>query len=461
MKNILVAAFLILLSFSGFAQGEFTVSPEKPKPGEAITITYKPSAVVPAKISGMEFQGLSPRDLDFEAKRSAGKYTATFKTDTSATFVYFTVTAGGALDNNQGNGYTIELYENGRPRKNANIAKAYFYQYYGEDAGIPSDKERALAAFEQEVRFHPDNKGAKVNVLRMKLADDKEKGTALIQAEIDAFKQAGLQTEADYNYLSQLYSIAKQTDNLKALTEEKKAKFPEGMWVAQEMINKFYNEKDLATKKEMYSQILENIDTKPNFKSSKASIPTLKVYLLNTYITVKDWEGLEKAITGLPFEDTDRLASLYNNAAWKMYESGTDLEKAQEFAKFASGHAKAEWEKAEAAKLTEKKLKPKKNTYGMYADTYAAVLMKSGNYQEGYKFAKDAAITVAEGGNATYNAIYAQLAEKILPVNEYKPRLEKFVVDGKSSSEIKEILKKSIYSRKEIGRGFRGLYSRA
>lgn len=454
MKNILTTVFSVLLSISCFAQGVFTFTPEKPQPGEAITISYKPAAVVPAKISGMEFRGLAPQDLDFEAKRTAGKYTATFKTDTSATFVYFTVTAGGAPDNNQGNGYTIELYENGKPRKNANIAKSYFYQYYGEDAGIASDKERALTALEREVQFHPDNRNAKVNVLRMKLADDKEKGNALIQEEIDAFKQAGLKTEADYNYLSQLYSIAKQSENLKALTDEKKAKFPEGIWVAQEMISKYYSEKDLAKKKELYGEIIANIETRPNFKSSKSAIPSLKSNLLNAYITAKDWEGLQNAIITLEFDNQAQLASLYNNAAWKMYESGTDLEKAREFAEFATAYAKGEWDSAEAAKLPEKKIKPKRNTYGMYADTYSAVLLKSGKYEEGFKLAKDAAITVAEGANANYNATYAQLAEKVLPADEYRPQLEKFVVEGKSGSEIKDILQRVYVKDKGSEDGF-------
>src|SRR5690606_35234602 len=145
----------------------------------------------------------------------------------------------------------------------------------------------------------------------------------------------------------------------------------------------------------------------------KSAIPSLQRNLLNAYITSKDWDGLKKEIVALEFDDQAQLASLYNNAAWKMYESGTDLEKAQEFAKFATTYAKGEWDKAVADKLSEKKIKPKKNTYGMYADTYAAVLLKSGKHEEGLKFGKDAAITVAEGGNAGYNSVYAQLAEKV------------------------------------------------
>lgn len=454
MKNIFITAVLALLSFAALAQGEFTFTPEKPKPGETITISYKPAAVVPVRISATEFRGFIPEELDFQAKRSAGKYTASFKTDTSATLVFFSITAGGALDNNQGNGYTIELYENGKPRKNANIAKSYFYQYYGEESGINNDKGRALAALEQEVHFHPDNRNAKMSVFRMKLADDAGKGNALIQKEIDDIKQQGLKTEIDYSYLSQLYSMAKQNDNAKALTEEKKEKFPEGTWVAQEMITKFYNEKDPVKKKEMYGQIIKNIETLPNFKSSKTAIPSLKSNLVSAYITAKDWDGLENAIKTLPFDDNERLASLYNNAAWKMYESGADLEKAQELAKFATGHAKGEWEKAETARIGEKKIKQKKSTYGMYADTYAAVFLKSGKYEEGFKFAKDAAITISEGASATYNSIYAQLAEKVLPVAEYKPQLEKFVIDGKSDSEIKDILKRVYVAEKKSEDGF-------
>ena len=90
----------------------------------------------------------------------------------------------------------------------------------------------------------------------------------------------------------------------------------------------------------------------------------------------------------------------------------------------------------------------------MYADTYGMVMYRMGQYKKGLPYAKDAAMVVNEGKDPDQNNTYALLAEKVLPKKQYVKELEQFVKDGKSTSEIKDILKRAYVKDKKTDSGF-------
>jgi hypothetical protein len=61
---------------------------------------------------------------------------------------------------------------------------------------------------------------------------------------------------------------------------------------------------------------------------------------------------------------------------------------------------------------------------------------------------KEAAFTIAEGNDPEQNNTYALLAEKVLPAKQYKKELETFVKSGKSTTEIKDALKRAYIKEK-------------
>jgi thiol-disulfide isomerase/thioredoxin len=69
-------------------------------------------------------------------------------------------------------------------------------------------------------------------------------------------------------------------------------------------------------------------------------------------------------------------------------------------------------------------------------------------------YAKEAAFTINEGKSADQNNTYAMLAEKVLPRKQYVKDLEKFVVDGKSTGTIKNILKAAYTKQNKSEAGF-------
>ena len=466
-RNILTMAFLFC-ALQTFAQNNFTYSPEKPQAGDVITINYSNSKTRPAATSPNEksslnaivytlgSQGQTANDLSL--KKRGDTYTATVKTDTSENFVFFSFSIDKNFDNNSNNGYWIQLYKGDSLKKGADLSLSRYYQSYGRNAGLEPDNDKALNSMEDEFKRDPEAK--KTNLIaytRLYMQVNKEKGTELIQKEIEAELKTGLKDETDYSTLQNLYSLAKLPEQSKLINDLKKEKFPNGKWKINETINDFLKEKDLEKKEAMYDNISSKIKTNDDWKSLEPSMSYFQSALINAYYQNKDYKGMEAAIKKYDVKGS-QLASFYNNAAWEIQGTDKDLDQAEKMSATAVDISKREWKNP-----TEKKPdylpasqweKSRASSYGMYADTYAMIQYKLGNYKKGFPYTEESAIKIDKGESADENNTYALLAEKVLSPKKYVPQLEKFVKDGKSTSEIKEILKRAYVKKHESDKGY-------
>ncbi len=464
MKRMFFCLLLLTAMGNLHAQTNFTYTPEKPKPGDLITFIYEPGSDLTGIIAlpeAIAYQmGGKSIASDVSLKRSNRKLTGTVQTDTSANFVYFSFSADKKFDNNYNKGYWIQLYDGDKVRKGSYINKSFYHQYYGSQAGVEKNNALALAAYEKEFELYPDAKKANlVGYLRLYSAEKATEGSAMIQKEIETTLKNGLKEEADYGVLEGLYGIAKLPQQAKMITNLKKERFPKGKWMIDETMNKFYGEKDVTKKAALLAEISTNIATNPDWKYLEASLPNMEMTIINGYAIAKNWEGLNKAIENTTIKDKTMLASLYNNIAWDMQDDKEpNLVLAEKLSRFAV-------ENADQARKNPNAVKPdympasqweksKKRTYGMYADTYAMVQYRMGNYKKGLPYATEAALTIAEGKNAEENNTWALLAEKAMSPRKYKTQLETFVKEGKSSSGIKDILKRAYVKDKKSDTGF-------
>jgi hypothetical protein len=312
---------------------------------------------------------------------------------------------------------------------------------------VERNNEKALAALEKEIVLYPDNrKSVLPTYLRVYGTAKKTEAPAIIQKEIEAALKAGLKTEDDYIFIQQLYAIARLPEQGKMVNALRKEKFSQGKWVVDETLQKFYTESDPAKKEAILADIISKSETDPNWKDIEPMLDNYKMQVPYAYLTKKDWEGFKKSVT-TNVSDKNQMASLYNSAAWEMQKTSTDLKTAEEMSRFATQYTKSEWKKPTAKKplnIAGKQWeRQRKNMYGMYADTYGMVLYRMGNYKKGLPYAKEAAFTIAEGNDPEQNNTYALLAEKVLPAKQYKKELETFVKSGKSTTEIKDALKRA------------------
>jgi thiol-disulfide isomerase/thioredoxin len=369
------------------------------------------------------------------------------KTDTSDNFVFFSFSADKNFDNNSNNGYWIQLYDGDHLKKGSDLSLSQFYQSYGRNAGLEADNDKALKAMEEEFKANPDLRTKDlVFYVRLYSMVNKDEAPAFIQKEIESEIKSGLKDEDDYLRLQNLYSIAKLPQQAKLINEIAKEKFPNGKLAKGEMINNFLKEKDVIKKEQMLDDISAKIKNDSAWKYLEGSLSYFKSNVISAFQQKKDYDGMETAIKKYDIKGMD-LAQIYNNAAWEIQQTDKNLDIAEKMAATAVDIAKKELKNATEKKpdyLSESQYaKSKETSYAMYADTYAMVNYKLGNYKKGFPYAEDAAIKIEKGNNADENNTYALLAEKVLSPKKYVPQLEQFVKDGKSTSSIQDILKRA------------------
>ena len=453
---------LLFVAINASAQTNFTFSPEKPKPGDLITITYEPAGDIANTLKPVEAavyqSGLKINKADdLVLTKNGKKFTATVQADTGANFIHFGFSADGKFDNNYNSGYWIQLYEDGKERKGSYFNLGTYYQFRGSQVGVDRNNEKGLAAMEKEFALYPESKKLfSSQYIRLLTTVKKDEAPALVQKEIEASLKAGLKEEADYNYVELLYGLAKLPEQGKFVTAQKKEKFPQGKWVINETIQKYYAEKDIAKKEELLSTILNKIETDKDWEYLKPSAGFYKSQMASTYASKKQWDKFKK-IAGEITNKSD-LAGMYNSAAWEMQKTSDNLPLAEEFSWKATEYTRSEWLKPTEKKPDYFTLKQWDNQrafmYAMYADTYGMVMYRKGEHKKGLPYAKEAALTINKGKDADQNNTYALLAEKALPLKQYKKEIEQFVKDGKGTSDMKEILKAAYVKAKGSEAGF-------
>lgn len=464
MKKMIFFLLITVAAVTTHAQSNFTYSPEKPKAGDIITFYYEPGSDLTGLLAipdAVAYQ-MGSKDIatDITLKRSNRKLTGTVQTDTSANFVYFSFSADKKFDNNYNKGFWIQLHDGDKIKKGSNISRSLYHQFYGSRVGVEKNNILAIEAYEKEFESYPDAKKANlVGYLRLYNTEKKGEASAMIQKEIEEALKNGLKDEMDYGVLEGLYSLAKLPQQGKLITGLKKEKFPNGRWLVQETLNKFYAEKDMAKKEAIFAEISNKVATNPDWKYMELSLPNFEQSIISGYAAAKNWAGLKNAVEKTTIKDRNTLASLYNNIAWEMQSDATsDMAFAEQLSKFAVENADKNRKDPNAVKpeyMTGKQWESsKKGSYGMYADTYAMIQYRLGNYKKGLPYANEAALIIAEGKNADENNTYALLAEKAMSPKKYKAQLENFVKEGKATSEIKDVLKRAYVKENKSDKGF-------
>ena len=204
--------------------------------------------------------------------------------------------------------------------------------------------------------------------------------------------------------------------------------------------------------------MLSKVETDENWKNFKQSMSFYKSQIPQAYLAKKDYLNLKKSLEELNITEKSDLAQIYNSAAWEMQKTSDNLALAEEFSRLATTYVKEAWQNPTGKKpdfSTQKQWQENnKISYAMFADTYGMVMYRMGEYKKGLPFAKDAAMMISKGKDADMNNTYALLAEKALPKKQYIRELEQFVKDGKSTSEVNDILKRAYVKSNKSEAGF-------
>jgi thiol-disulfide isomerase/thioredoxin len=461
MKKASLIFILVVYQFNALAQKNFIVVPAKPQAGSVLQIEYTPAGELANTLGTVEasvfMNGKDGREGDdLPLTKSGKKYLAKIPTDTSIKFIQLAFYVNDKFDNNNNNGYYIQLYKGDKIKKGSYAQLATLYQFFGHDSGVDKDETKAFAAFEKEFELYPEQKKPlALNYYRL-FSTVKGDALPLIQKDIDNAVKAGLKTEDDYIFLNRLYVVGKFTEEAQQLKKSWLEKFPNGDFAKDALVEKYQNTKDTVEKEMLYTELEKKIKTQPEWKNFQWVVDNHSTMKAAKFAKRRDWANYKAALNEI--ENKKMISTNYNSMAWNLQEKNQDLAVAEGLAKWAADFSQKERNQPSTPKpkyLTSKQWQKSRETdYAMSADTYAMVLYKVGKNKEGFALAKAAAIDLRKGEDSDLNTTYALLAEKELAPAEAKKQFEKFVKEGHSSTPINNILKKMYISEGGKEEGF-------
>ncbi len=250
--SIITLLSVLIISCGGPEfEGTFSYSPEKPQPGEEITVMYDPAGTPLESAEKVDMVVyLYSIDLDdavgIEMKKEGKGYKATFNTlqNSRGVVVKFVDRDDyDSADNNNKEGYLVELYnDNGEVIAGSRAGLAAAYYLWGSAAGIERDGERSIAefnkAFQENTEVKSDYLDSYFNVM---LRVNPDEADSVIENELTELEKKTNLSEKDLGLMAKWFNKIEMTDKAdkyKSLTLEQ---YPTGDFAETSAMEAFNN----------------------------------------------------------------------------------------------------------------------------------------------------------------------------------------------------------------------------
>lgn len=449
MKRTLIIALLTVVLGSSFCiqkepSRRFSYSPEKPSPGDEITVRYSPQGTNLEKADEVYLVAYSythgtPDAYDCTMTRTGDTWIASLTADEKSRGMIIKFVHEEDVDSNDKKGYVIPLYSpdgNPAPGGLAGLAEAYasWGRYF---AGLETDQKLAYAYFEEEFATHPELKREYIIPYLTAMAAVKgNEGLEIILRELDELAGKNDLSEEELSLMVNWYTRLKQSEKSQKCAALIREKYPEGKSVQDERFQEFYRTKDVHQKIALMEKF------KKDFPESDY-IPALHMYIcfafreLGQYAEIKDY--LDKTPEEVNW-------SFYNSIAWGMAEQDVELELAAEFAARGIKLARLEEQDPKSKRpsyISEREAKDQmKMALAMVLDTYAFILIKLDRPGEALSHLEEA-LLLSQGKNSEINEHYAQALVQSGSYEKAVSEIGKFLQEGQGTARMKDLYKQA------------------
>lgn len=424
------------------------ITPEHPKPGETIVVEYNlaasplSTATESIDIAALEFVDKTPQAKNVMLQNVGGKLKGQFTLSQDALVALLVFQAGERQDNNNGEGYFIQVSDAaGNPNPQSLAAQAVLYRDWG---GLFELNRKTTVAFDLLSRAFVQKPSLRQqyyvpyisNLMAIKRGDA---GKAEALAVLESVEQSPGLDEKDWIAIARMYerlSVQEKADAVKATIRKT---YPKGAFIRQEQRQAMRNEPDLAKHQSLIEAYARNFP--PTNDDERAETDDLYLTLANKAAEKKDWDLMNKIAPGLR---ANNRASLYNNVAWELAQNDEELEMARKMAAEATTWAQNEITNPQQEKpgyLTQKNWeKQRKYTFAQNADTYAYVLDKLNDPQSA-SFYQGRAVEATDGDSPDMNERYTAYLERS-GAPDLRYRLEGFILHNQSTGPMKDQFKR-------------------
>lgn len=260
-----VVLAIILTAVQGFAQNRpVIISPEKPEPGDKVTITYHPhhkASAIPADneqlwlvLDFAPFLYHLPDEI--EMKREGTSWTTSFELSEEFKFASFYFKSGETTDKGPNNHqYKLLAYDDGDPVEGAYLYETYSLKNRYPDKSSEELEEMKADLYQKELKLHPDHFTAKIRFYAHKLKQDEADSAKIKKTVYSLIDEKLASSPKTYPVLSDIrtaYRAIGEKEKGEQVQEEIIEQYPESDIAMYDMYKKASDEEDPDKRAEIY-----------------------------------------------------------------------------------------------------------------------------------------------------------------------------------------------------------------
>ncbi|MBL7776548.1 MAG: redoxin domain-containing protein, partial [Saprospiraceae bacterium] len=390
----------------------------------------------------VEFIKDQPQTCPVLLQHSTDRISGQFTPSAGAAVSMLAFQAGERWDNNAGEGYFINGHDaKGKPLPQSLAAQAVVYREWGglfelnRKAAVAMDL--LSAAFAGAPALKSQYFSSYVSCLQA--LDRSESGKTRALEFLNGLPSIDQLPENDQASLARLYDRLGSGEKAGQIRDQLGKAYPKGNFVRQKRRQEMRSITDLAQLEaaiEAYKK-----DFPPATDTEKDELRELYFLLGSKAAEKRNW-ALVKTAAG-QMSPASR-ASLYNNVAWDLAESGEHLDQAREMAAQATDWTRQEMLHPQQPKPSYTPVhvwdRMRQSNFAQYADTYAFVLAQQNDYAAAAQLQGEV-VEILKGKETDMNERLTQYLEKT-NAPDLRYRLEGFILHGQASAKMKEQFKR-------------------
>jgi thiol-disulfide isomerase/thioredoxin len=449
-KKVIVSSTLVicLIILNSCAKkqppAKFSYLPEKPVPGETITVRFDPAGTGLANAESVEavayiYAKGQPEAESLTLQKIENLWTGTVETTKEDRGIILKYLSGRTVDSNQKKGYVILLNDQkGTPVAGAEAGLAEALGGWGTtSADLEGDPVRALELFDKDFAAHPEAKREFLaSYLGLITRLKKEEGEGMARQELEALAKSPDLTVKDLTTLYNWSVRFKNRENALKYAALIKERDPEGEFVQAERFQELTKTEDVQKRTELVQKF------KNDFPKSEM-IPQLHYFMLSSFLKKGEYQ---KAKAYLDKYGNDANWTSYIILAVDMIKNNKELGLAEKMAARAVDMVRRELSTPTIKKpsyLLEKEWKASINRSLDYVlSAQGAVLLKLGKNGEALKALEESA-TLTKGGDPETNERYAEALVKAGDPAKAMSEIERFMAAGLATARMKDWLKEA------------------
>jgi len=462
MKVFALLALAVATGSVSMAQDSVWITPALPHRGAQVTIYFhsdKPVFAHAKKVAGGFYSlddknQLIAKDLAFE--KSGDNWMATARVPDSM----YAVAANVARPDSDAFAAVVAVgldSVNGQLFAKSYLALAFAYSLPASILGVQDTKKAEMLRqqYWSGLSAPPSDFNGKLSYYTKTKKDTTKALTLIANLPLDS-------TAVENDYASAI-SVARQLKNIPLstlLTNVRNQKYPLGNWKRFDYYSRLASATDTAAQWKILHEYSQAFPDDGQASGGMALLPRFKAMIRNKLAAAGDVSG---ALALIPASGLDR-AGADNDIAWGAYQKNVDIARALAISKESLDTLQAFEASGKGKPAYETGAQYKKNlayTYALYADTYAALLDKSGAYKEAFEYEKKALAGAGPKPDIDIVTRYHELMEKVETPTKVIASLSVYIAKGQSDSAMEAQFKRLYKGNKSPEEAYASLEAQA